>query len=137
MNNGPAIFCKALMAITGCALMAAAQAQSAGAEDASQGARLKFAPVPGLSQPEIAACSEEIRRMQVQWTYWPGEAGEAVARLGRIQKELFEGRCAGHPQAQAYVTAANRMLTHANGKVRVGSSGDAKRPRPSRFPETK
>jgi hypothetical protein len=137
VNKRPGTFCKA-MAIHGCALIAAAQAQTAWATDVAKGAVLKETPVPGLSQPQISACSEEIRRTRARWKYWPGEAGDAAARLGLFQKELFEGRCAGHPQAQAYVTGANRMLTHAKGRDNpISSSGDSQQPRPFKHSETK
>src|SRR5215208_171445 len=109
------------MALAGCA-WGVAQMQNASAADAPATMVIKAAPGIELSQPEIAACSEEIRRTQARWKYWPGEASEAAARLGRVQKELFEGRCAGHPQARAYVTAANRMLEHANGAGNSASS---------------
>jgi hypothetical protein len=113
VDNRAGRFCKAL-AISGYALMAAAQVQTPPAADAPPGASFKFAPVASLSPTQISACSEEISRMRSGWKYWPGEAGDAAARLGRFQKELFEGRCAGHPQARAYVTGANRMLTYAS-----------------------
>jgi hypothetical protein len=112
----------AAMAIYGCALVAALQAQNAPAADVLQGADLTAAPVSALSQSQISACSNEISRMRSGWKYWPGEAGDAVARLGHLQKELFEGRCAGHPQAQVYVTGANRMLTYANDRDNTASS---------------
>jgi hypothetical protein len=41
-------------------------------------------------------------------------------RLGRFQKELFEGRCAGHPEAQAYIAGANKMLGY--GRSASGSN---------------
>lgn len=121
MNTNPGAFCMGI-AMLGCAL-SVARMQNASAGDAPRG--------PGatdLSQPQISACSEEIRRARARWKYWPGEASEAAARLGRIQKELFEGRCAAHPQARAYVTGANRMLEYANAAGNAGSSsGDSQR----------
>jgi hypothetical protein len=66
---------------------------------------------PGkLSQQQVAACSEEIRRKQLESQSWPGDANIVAARLGQLQKDLFEGRCAGHPEAQAYLAGANKML---------------------------
>jgi hypothetical protein len=89
-------------------------------EAAAQGAE---GPNPGeLSQAQISACSEEIRRAQARWKYSPGGAVEAATRLGKTQKEMFEGRCAGHPQARAYVTTANRILEHASAARRATAS---------------
>jgi hypothetical protein len=66
-----------------------------------------------LSPVDAAACSEEIRRSRAQWKYWPGDVHAALSRLGGLQKELFEGRCAGHPKQRAYLENANKLLEHA------------------------
>lgn len=122
VNNKPGTFCKGT-AILGCALMAVAQMQNASAADGPDGVAVMSSPVAGLSQPRVAACSEEIRRARGGWKYWPGDASDAAARLGRFHKELFEGRCKGHPQAQAYIAGANRMLGYgANAAVNEASS---------------
>jgi hypothetical protein len=121
VNTNTSTICMGI-AMLGCAL-SLTRMQNASAGDAPDGAG-----AAGLSQPEVSACSEEIRRARARWKYWPGEASDAAARLGRIQKELFEGRCAAHPQARAYVTGANRMLEHARAAGSAGSSsGDSQR----------
>lgn len=73
-----------------------------------------------LNQAQIDACSNDIKAMQVQSQSWPGDVDNVAARLGQYQKDMFEGRCAEHPEAQAYIASANRML--GNG----GSAGATK-----------
>jgi hypothetical protein len=91
------------------------------------------APATGLTPQQIAACSEEIRRKQLESQSWPGDANIVAARLGQFQKDLFEGRCAGHPEAQAYLAGANKMLGYGGsaaagatqgGTKQAGASGD-------------
>jgi hypothetical protein len=79
------------------------------------------AGVGGLSPQQIASCSEEIRHTQLESQTWPGTSIDVAARLGRFQKELFEGRCAGHPEAQAYLAGANKMIGYG-GNPAVGGS---------------
>jgi hypothetical protein len=47
---------------------------------------------------------------------WPGNVGEVSRRLGRYQKDMFEGRCAAYPQARMYV--ANADSYHADYRSR-------------------
>jgi hypothetical protein len=68
------------------------------------------APLPKLSPAQVTACSEEIKRTQIDSQRWPGDVNDVAARLGRFQKDMFEGRCVGHPDAQAYIAGANKML---------------------------
>lgn len=112
MNTGPVPFCNALAAC-GCALFAVAHLQGVSAADALTGFPATDAPIRGLTPAQISACTEEIRRARAGWKYWPGDPAEAAVRLGRLQKALFQGRCAGHPQAKAYLASADRMLGHA------------------------
>jgi hypothetical protein len=77
-----------------------------------------------LSQQQIAACSEEIKRTQVDSQSWTGDVNDVAARLGRFQKDLFEGRCAGHPEAQAYIAGADKMLAYG------GAPGGAPKQKP-------
>jgi hypothetical protein len=74
-----------------------------------------------LSTEQIAACTAEIKGKQVESQSWGGNVKDVSTRLGRFQKELFEGRCAGHPQAQAYITGANKMLAYGGNDA--GSGG--------------
>lgn len=87
---------------------------AASEEDRGQALVQASMPAAGLSQQQIAACSDEIKRTQVESQRWPGDVNDNAVRLGRFQKELFEGRCAGHPEAAAYIAGANRMLGYAN-----------------------
>ena len=82
----------------------------------------------GLDPAQADACSRDIKAMQVQSQGWPGTAAENAARLGQYQKDLFEGRCAGHPETAAYLGSANRMLSYsaATGGV-PGAKDRAKR----------
>ncbi len=68
----------------------------------------------GLSQQQIANCTTDIHNKQRESQRWGGNANDVANRLGRYQKELFEGRCAGHPQAAAYIRGANKMLGYRN-----------------------
>lgn len=83
-----------------------------------------ISPVAGssrLSQQQITACTEDIKRKQVESQSWGGDVNAIANRLGKYQKELFEGRCAGHPEAQAYLAGANKMLGY--GGSATGSGG--------------
>ncbi|MEO8001511.1 MAG: hypothetical protein ABI644_06505 [Arenimonas sp.] len=75
-----------------------------------------------LNPAQIEACSNDIKTMQVQSQSWPGDVNDVALRLGQYQKDMFEGRCAGHPEAQAYINSANRMLGY---QAAAGSSGSA------------
>lgn len=66
-----------------------------------------------LLPQQISSCSEDIRRTQLESQSWPGDANAVAVRLGKYQKELFEGRCAAHPEAQAYLAGANKMLGYS------------------------
>jgi len=77
-----------------------------------------------LDQAQIDACSNDIKAMQVQSQSWPGDVNDTAARLGQYQKDMFEGRCAGHPEAQAYIASANRMLGNGSG---AGATKNGKR----------
>jgi len=76
----------------------------------------------GLPTQQIAACSEDIKRKQIESQSWSGDANAVAIRLGRYQKDLFEGRCAGHPEARAYIAGANKMLGYG-GSATGGGGG--------------
>lgn len=80
---------------------------------------------PGnLSPQQVITCSEEIKNKQIESQSWGGDVNDVAARLGQFQKSLFEGRCAGHPEAQAYIAGANKMLGYGgNAAGSGGSSG--------------
>jgi hypothetical protein len=86
------------------------------------------APLPKLSSAQIAACSEEIRRTQLASQGWSGDVNQVAARLGQFQKDMFEGRCVGHPEAQAYLAGANKMLADGNATDSGGGSTGLSRP---------
>lgn len=74
-----------------------------------------------LSSQQVASCSEEIKRKQIESQSWSGNVDDVAARLGQFQKSLFEGRCKGHPEAQAYIAGANKMIGY--GGNAAGSGG--------------
>lgn len=103
--------------------MSSAMAQNA--DNAPLGPRARSSSDSGLSTQQIAACSDEIKRTQVESQRWSGNANDVAARLGKFQKEMFEGRCAGHPEASAYLAGANRMLGHG-GNPNAGSGSSSR-----------
>lgn len=122
---------------TGTGVSPARQMESTGSPSAAN--RTGGYTSPGnMPSREIAACDSDIKNKQLESRNWSGDANERANRLGRYQKQLFEGRCAGHPQAHAYIAGANRMLGYrrdastsipASGRQptdRGNSSGDAR-----------
>lgn len=94
---------------TGTGVSPARQMESTGSPSAAN--RTGGYTSPGnMPSREIAACDSDIKNKQLESRNWSGDANERANRLGRYQKQLFEGRCAGHPQAHAYIAGANRML---------------------------
>jgi hypothetical protein len=90
----------------------------------SAGTAEKSLTSDAFNQGQIDACSSDIKAMQVQSQSWPGDVNENAARLGLYQKDMFEGRCAGHPEAQAYINSANRMMGYSAGSGSGGSSSN-------------
>lgn len=92
-------------------------------------ARTKITPpaagAANLSQPQVASCSEEIKNKQIESQSWGGNVDDVAARLGQFQKGLFEGRCKGHPDAQAYIAGANKMIGYGGN---ASSSGGGSLP---------
>ena len=66
-----------------------------------------------LTPEQIASCTREIQELQVASQRWAGNSNDTASRLGRMQKDLFEGRCAGHPEARAYIEGANKMMGYS------------------------
>ncbi|MEO8000279.1 MAG: hypothetical protein ABI644_00275, partial [Arenimonas sp.] len=81
-----------------------------------------------LSQADIQACTNEIHAKQIESQSWGGNVDDVAARLGQFQKDLFEGRCAAHPEAQAYINGANRMLGYTAAAGSSGSSSNSSAP---------
>jgi cytochrome c len=64
----------------------------------------RFASQASSSRPSWPECFERIKDIQRRM--------QSVPAL-QAQKALFEGECAGHPQSQSYVTAAQQALRDA------------------------
>ncbi len=95
-DDTPAL-CAQARSLSGCVMKA----------DAGGGNRARST---GLSPQQIAACTTDIHNKQRESQRWGGDVNDISNRLGRYQKDLFEGRCAGHPEAAAYLRGANTML---------------------------
>jgi hypothetical protein len=76
-----------------------------------------------MARDKSNACTEEIKRAQIDSQSWTGNPDDVAARLGRFQKDLFEGRCSGHPEARAYIHGAMKMLAYGGNPA--GSGGGA------------
>jgi hypothetical protein len=75
-----------------------------------------------LSSQQVTTCSEEIKNKQIESQSWGGDVNDVAARLGQFQKNLFEGKCAGHPEAQAYIAGANKMIGYGGNAAGSGGS---------------
>lgn len=80
------------------------------------------ASAANLSPQQVTTCSEEIKNKQIESQSWGGNVDDVAARLGQFQKSLFEGRCAGHPEAQAYLAGANKMIGYGGNAAGSGGS---------------
>jgi hypothetical protein len=87
------------------------------------------APSGGLTPAQTASCTREIQDLQVASQRWGGNVNDTALRLGRMQKDLFEGRCAGHPEARAYIAGANKMIAASSGGTGGSGSPDRNRSR--------
>lgn len=73
-----------------------------------------------ITSNDVAACSEEIQGVQISSQQWSGSSDDVAAKLGQFQKALFEGRCAGHPEAAAYIASASRMIGYGGNSEGAG-----------------
>ena len=64
-----------------------------------------------LSPDEIAQCSMDIQNAQVN----SGSDTASIVDLYTYQIALFEGECAGHPEADAYISNGRRFLARELG----------------------
>lgn len=128
---GTAVAMAALLALAGCASdVTRWNDDDSGLSDAEIGAAASIvasvlgadmdtgtlappSPYPDQSMAADDSCITVANAMQVELQSWGGSVQEISRRLGTAQKELFQGRCAGHPQAAAYIAGANRMLGDA------------------------
>lgn len=85
------------------------------------------APASQGGRQSNASCSEEIRGLQLASQRWGGNPNDVAARLGRMQKELFQGRCASHPEARAYIASADRMIGYGGNPSGATGAGPASR----------
>ncbi|MEZ5842565.1 MAG: hypothetical protein R3D27_02375 [Hyphomicrobiaceae bacterium] len=67
-----------------------------------------------LTPQQIERCTEDANALQINSQRWQGSVQEISLKLGRQQKAMFEGRCAGHPQAARYIAGAERMIVQGN-----------------------
>lgn len=90
--------------------------QKAPQPEAKQSATIRFAPdaprgqVALLSDVEASACMEEVVALRNASQGWKGTPAEIAQRLGLMQRTIFAGRCAGHPNAAALVAEADQEI---------------------------
>lgn len=89
---------------------AAAVATSASAGTGSSPVAASAPASGAMSTQRIESCNEDIKSKQRESLRWSGTVNQIAAQLGRYQKALFEGACAGHPEAQTYIASANKMI---------------------------
>lgn len=111
-----------LSLLRSCAALRAAAIVIAGCVSAAP-VLAESTPSVGMSPQKIADCSAYIKRMQIESQSWGGDVNAVANRLGLLQKGLFGrgGPCAGHPEAQAYIAGANKMLGYG-GSTTSGAS---------------
>lgn len=79
-----------------------------------------------LTSARLAECDNAMRGAQTASETWKGTPEEKALRLGQIQRTLFAGRCAGHAQAAALVTDAERSIaiSASSAAAAITSSAD-------------
>lgn len=100
----------------------AAPVQHAIIKFAPDAARGQIAPLDGAG---IAACEESMRMVQADAQGWKGTPDETALRTGLLQRTLYAGRCAGHPEAFDRVVEAERTIA-AKAAVAAATFTDAK-----------
>jgi hypothetical protein len=85
----------------------AAPVQHAIIKFAPDAARGQIAPLDGAG---IAACEESMHVVQADAQGWKGTPDETALRTGLLQRTLYAGRCAGHPEAFDRVVEAERTI---------------------------
>ena len=66
-----------------------------------------------LTAGQIAACEDDVRALQEDSKAWQGTPDEAAMKLGMMQRTIYAGRCAGHPQATTLIANAERSILDA------------------------
>lgn len=80
---------------------------------------LRFEPdapmgaLKALTAGQIEACESDVRALQDESRAWKGSADEAAMKLGMMQRTIYAGRCAGHPQAATLVANAEQAIRDA------------------------
>ncbi|WP_284359966.1 hypothetical protein [Candidatus Phycosocius spiralis] len=77
---------------------------------------------PNDQGDKIAACTKEATQLQLSSQKWSGNVNDISARLGLMQRDLFQGRCAGHPEAAAYIAGANKMIGYGGNPSAVSGA---------------
>lgn len=74
---------------------------------------------PELSQPaksptftsaQVEQCTNDMFDLVAASQNWPGEVLDKAERLGKMEKDMFAGRCAKHPDAARYIAEAENMM---------------------------
>lgn len=82
----------------------------------TRSATIRFAPdaprgqIARLNDFQAAVCLEEVVSLRSASRGWKGAPQEIALRLGLLERTLFAGRCAGHPNAAALVAEAEREI---------------------------
>jgi hypothetical protein len=63
-----------------------------------------------LSPVAIQACEDDVRALQEASKAWKGTIDEISLKLGMLQRTIYAGRCAGHPQAANLFASAERII---------------------------
>ncbi len=90
---------------------------------------------PALTREAIDACDKQVMALERQKDSWPGTPAEVRIRYAETIKTLFNGICAGHPQAAQFLKAADDILDSVKDAEndRTGSEMTEAPPAPKSF----
>lgn len=83
------------------------------------------AEVMVLDADGSTACEAEVRALQAASKTWVGTLDEISLKLGQLQRTLYAGRCAGHPQAETLVASSERIIAQMSPRVHAAPAADA------------
>lgn len=66
-------------------------------------------PTP-LGTAEVIACNDDLKALRQDADTWKLTADEKNLRLGTVQRTIFVGRCAGHPQSAELIAEAEKVI---------------------------
>lgn len=66
-----------------------------------------------LTGGQIAACEDDVRALGEASKTWQATPDEAAMKLGMMQRTVYAGRCAGHPEAATLIANAERAILDA------------------------